>query len=51
MTEGHDMLSPSLHFLIACLIIVVVFSAVAGLVLLLRPRWFQEQRRLPPRVP
>jgi hypothetical protein len=45
------MLSPSLQFLIACLIIVVMVSAVAGLLVVLRPRWFQEQRRLPPRVP
>jgi hypothetical protein len=47
------MLSPSLQFLIACLLIVVVVvvSTVAVLVVLLRPRWFQEQRRLPPRVP
>ena len=45
------MLSPSLQFLVACLIIVVVVSAAAGLLVLLRPRWFQEQRRLPPRVP
>ena len=45
------MLSPSLHFLIACFIIVVVVSAVAGLLVLLRPRWLQEQRRQPPRDP
>jgi hypothetical protein len=45
------MLSPSLQFLIACLLIVVVVCAAAGLVVLLQPRWFQEQRRLPPRVP
>jgi hypothetical protein len=45
------MLSPRLQFLVACFIIVVVVSAVAGLVGLLRPRWFQEQRRQPPRVP
>jgi hypothetical protein len=45
------MISPSLHFLIACVSIVVVVGAVAGLVVVLRPRWFQEQRRLPPRDP
>ena len=43
------MLSPRLHFLIACFIIVVVVGAVAGLLMVLRPRWFQEQRRRLPR--
>ena len=41
------MISPFLQFLIALIIIGVVVSAVAGLLVLLRPRWFQEQRRLP----
>jgi hypothetical protein len=45
------MISPFLHFLIACSIIGVLVSAVAGLLVLLRPRWFQEQRRLLPRDP
>ena len=45
------MLSPSLQFLVACFIIVGTVSAVAGLVVVLRPRWFEEQRRKPPRVP
>ena len=44
------MMSPSLQFLIACFVIVVVVSAVAG-ALLLRPRGFQEQRRRLPRDP
>jgi hypothetical protein len=41
------MISPFLHFLIACSIIGVVAGAVAGLLVLLRPRWFQEQRPRP----
>ena len=43
------MISPFLQFLIALIIIGVAVSAVAGLLVLLRPRWFQEQRRRLPR--
>ena len=44
------MISPILHFLTACFVIGMVVSAVAGLLMVLRPRWFQEQRRRLPRT-